>query len=165
MRISDWSSDVCSSDLDVATWRAAEAKGLERFGGDVDRARSYADDVIVRAQATQEFVDKTPLQRGTLSDSVRQSEYIRATTALASYMLAKGNIAYERTRVTDFRKPAQALKWGGDMVTLFAVEALITTAIRGNWPDDDDEDGILDELAMLKAGETFFGEIGRAAGR
>src|SRR3546814_10553749 len=99
MRISDWSSDVCSSDL--------------------------------RAQATQEFVDKTPLQRGTLSDSVRQSEYIRATTALASYMLAKDNIAYERTRVTDFRKPAQALKWGGDMVTLFAVEALITPAIRG----------------------------------
>src|SRR3546814_9083871 len=96
--------------VDVSTWLAAEAKGLELFGGDVDRARSYADDVIVRAQATQEFVDKTPLQRGTLSDSVRQSEYIRATTALASYMLAKGNIAYERTRVTDFRKPAQALK-------------------------------------------------------
>src|SRR3546814_20820256 len=110
MRISDWSSDGCSSDL-----------GLELFGGDVDRARSYADDVIVRAQATQEFVDKTPLQRGTLSDSVRQSEYIRATTALASYMLAKDNIAYERTRVTDFRKPAQALKWGGDLVTPFAV--------------------------------------------
>src|SRR3546814_18002997 len=112
MRISDWSSDVCSSDLDVSTWLAAEAKGLELFGGDVDRARSYADDVIVRAQATQEFVDKTPLQRGTLSDSVRQSEYIRATTALASYMLAKGNTAYERTRVTDFRKPAQAPKIG-----------------------------------------------------
>src|SRR3546814_14136434 len=94
------------------------------------------------------------------SDSVRQAEYLRATTALASYMLAKGNIAYERTRVTDFRKPAQALKWGGDMVTLFAVEALITTAIRGNWPDDDDEDGCLDELAMLTAEETFFGVIG-----
>src|SRR3546814_1752133 len=63
--------------VDVSTWLAAEAKGLELFGGDVDRARSYADDVIVRAQATQEFVDKTPLQRGTLSDSVRQSEYIQ----------------------------------------------------------------------------------------
>src|SRR3546814_19507379 len=92
MRISDWSSDVCSSDVDVSTWLAAEAKGLELFGGDVDRARSYADAVIVRAQATQEFVDKTPLQRGTLSDSVRQSDYIRATTALAAYMLAKGTI-------------------------------------------------------------------------
>src|SRR3546814_20246645 len=79
-------------------------------------------------------------------------------------MLAKGNIAYERTRVTDFRKPAQALKWGGDMVTLFAVEALITTAIRGNWPDDDDEDGILDDLAMLTAEEKFFGVIGGIPG-
>src|SRR3546814_16313793 len=46
------------------------------------------------------------------------------------------------------------------MVTLFAVEALITPAIRGNWPDDDDEDGILDDLAMLTAEETFFGVIG-----
>src|SRR3546814_12138272 len=79
-------------------------------------------------------------------------------------MLAKGNIAYERTRVTDFRKPAQALKWGRDMVTLFAVEALITTAIRGNWPDDDDEAGILDALALLTAEETFFGVIGGLPG-
>src|SRR3546814_3104978 len=50
------------------------------------------------------------------------------------------------------------------MVTLFAVEALITTAIRGNWPDDDDEDGILDDLAMLTAEETFFGVIGGIPG-
>src|SRR3546814_5547137 len=37
-------------------------------------------------------------------------------------------------------------------------------AIRGNWPDDDDEDGILDDLAMLTAEETFFGVIGGIPG-
>src|SRR3546814_20283317 len=79
-------------------------------------------------------------------------------------MLAKGNIAYERTRVTDFRKPAQALKWGGDMVPLFAVEALITTAMRGNWPDDDDQDGVVDALAQLTAVETHCGEVGGIPG-
>src|SRR3546814_7212202 len=40
----------------------------------------------------------------------------------------------------------------------------LTTAIRGNWPDDDDEDGILDDLAMLTAEETFFGVIGGIPG-
>src|SRR3546814_19418880 len=41
--------------LDVSTWLAPAATGLELFAGDVDRARSYADDLIVRAKATQEF--------------------------------------------------------------------------------------------------------------
>src|SRR3546814_20433736 len=66
--------------VDVSTWLAAEAKGLELFGGDVDRARSYADDVVVRAQDTQGFVDKTPAQRGTRSASVRPFKYFRDTT-------------------------------------------------------------------------------------
>src|SRR3546814_7684376 len=32
MRISDWSSDVCSSDLGMSVWRAREAKNAETFG-------------------------------------------------------------------------------------------------------------------------------------
>src|SRR3546814_19603560 len=93
--------------VDVSTWLAAEAKGLELFGGYEDRARSYADDVIVRAQATQEFVDQTPPQRGHLSDRVRQSEYLRATNAMAASILAKGTHTYARHRVNDLRKAGQ----------------------------------------------------------
>src|SRR3546814_21188195 len=46
--------------VDVSTWLAHEAKGLELFGGDVDRARSVADYVFVSAQETTEFVDTPP---------------------------------------------------------------------------------------------------------
>src|SRR3546814_8184209 len=49
MRISDWSSDVCSSDLHEAGLRAALTRGLRAFGeliGQKKAAQITADDVF-----------------------------------------------------------------------------------------------------------------------
>jgi hypothetical protein len=149
--------------VDAATWLGAEARGMELFDGDVAKARAYADDVVARAQGSGEFVDKNPLQRGTIGDTVRQSEYIRATTALMGYMIAKSNAAYARTKVTNFRSFREGVKWAGDMANLFVVEALIVAIIRGQMPGDDDEDGstVDDWLAMAakEGASNLFGGI------
>ena len=150
--------------VDVQTWLAAEQVGLEKFGGDTAKARAYADDVVTRAQGSQDFVDKTPLQRGTLNDSTRQSEWVKSTTMLAGYMLAKGNLIYERTRTTNFRSPRQALKWGTHMFMLLVLENLITAALRGKLPNDEDDDGIADDLAVWTLKEGAFGLIGTIPG-
>ena len=158
-----WMIGRVQSIVDTITWMAAESKGMEMFDGDVVRARMYADDVVSRAQGSGEFIDKNPLQRGTLGDNVRQSEWIKATTTLMGYMMAKGNAAYEVTRKTNFKSPRQVLKWMADMAILFTVEGLIVNAIRGGLPDDDDDDGSrIDDMAefvLVDTLSTFFGTI------
>lgn len=148
--------------VDTVTWLAAEQAGMARFDNDVDRARAYADDVVTRAQGSGEFIDKSPLQRGTLGDNVRQTEWIKATTALQGYMIAKGNLAYEQTRKANLRNPRQAMKWAADMVMLFSIEGLLTAALTAKLPKDDEDDGLLDDLgewAIKDALATFFGVI------
>lgn len=148
--------------VDTVTWLAAEQAGMVKFENDVARARAYADDVVTRAQGSGEFIDKSPLQRGTLGDNVRQTEWIKATTALQGYMIAKGNLAYEQTRKANLRNPRQAMKWAADMVMLFSVEGLLTAALTAKLPKDDDDDGLLDDLgefAIKDALATFFGVI------
>ena len=148
--------------VDTVTWLAAEQAGMAKFGNDVGRARAYADDVVTRAQGSGEFIDKSPLQRGTLGDNVRQTEWIKATTALQGYMIAKGNLAYEQTRKANLRNPRQAMKWAADMVMLFSVEGLLTAALTAKLPNDDDDDGLWDDLgewAIKDALSTFFGVI------
>jgi hypothetical protein len=158
-----WMIGRVQSIVDAITWMSAEAKGMEMFGGDVVRARAYADDVVSRAQGSGEFIDKNPLQRGTLGDNVRQSEWIKATTTLMGYMMAKGNAAYEVTQKTNFRSPRQVLKWMSDLVLLFTVEGLLVNAIRGGLPGDDDDDGsIIDDMAefiVVDTLSTFFGTV------
>lgn len=152
-------------EVDTVTWLAAEAKGEELFGDDRTKVLAYADDAVERAQGTQEFTGKSPLQRGTLGDNVRQSEMIRAATTLMGYMIAKGNVAYERTSRTNFRDPVQAFNWAGDMAMLFVIESLLVGLIRGAWPGDEDKDGSRwDDLMAFAATEGLFGVIGSTPG-
>src|SRR5690606_11559583 len=80
---------------DAATWLAGESYGLELFDGDVAKARAYADDLVIRAQSPENFIDKPAISRGTLDEKHRQSELVKSTTMLLSYMIAKGNVARE----------------------------------------------------------------------
>jgi hypothetical protein len=159
-----WMMGRVQMTVDISTWLAAEAAGMEKFDNDVAAARAYADDVVVRAQGSQEFTDKTPVQRGTLSEGVRQSEWIKATTMLGGYMLAKGNAAYEQTRKTNFKSPAQALRWSANMVSLFIVEGMIAAALRGALPDDEDDDGYADDLFAFAGKEGAFSLLGAFPG-
>lgn len=162
IRFGYWMIGRVQGIVDTVTWLAAEQAGMAQFGNDVVRARAYADDVVTRAQGSGEFIDKSPLQRGTLGDNVRQTEWIKATTALQGYMIAKGNLAYEQTRKANLRNPRQAMKWAADMVMLFSVEGLLTAALTAKLPKDDDDDGLWDDLgewALKDALSTFFGAI------
>src|SRR5690606_16832265 len=95
---------------DAATWLAGESYGLELFDGDVAKARAYADDLVIRAQSPENFIDKPAISRGTLDEKHRQSELVKSTTMLLSYMIAKGNIAREKYQLTNFTSPKEAAK-------------------------------------------------------
>lgn len=124
--------------VDTVTWLAAYNKAHD--GGETHaEAVKFADGIVENAQTSGFFSDRSALERGTLSDTTRQSEFVRAWTALASYMIAKGNIAYERARTTNYRSPAQVANLIGDMMLLFTVEAVLAAAIRGTLPEEDDD--------------------------
>jgi len=99
----------------------------------------YADGIVENAQTSGMFSDRAAIERGTFSETTRQSEFVKLWTTLGSYMLAKGNIAFESYRRTDFRSPASILGFGSDVLLLFAAEALLMAAIKGGWPDDDED--------------------------
>ena len=149
--------------VDVATWIAAERVALDR-GDSVAKARAYADDIVSRAQSSGDFIDKTAIQRGTLSEGMRQSEIIRATTVLQSYMTAKWNAAYERTARADLRSLRGGMAWSMDMLSLFVVEGLVAAIIRGQWPEDERDDGFLDDLASMATEEGLSALMGGLPG-
>lgn len=139
--------------VDVTTWLAARDKAINKLGYGDDQAILYADAMVEGAQTSGFFSDRSGLERGTLGTRKnRQSQYIRIWTTLISYMLAKGNIAYEKTGATDFRKPGQILKWIHNMAMLFAVEGVLSALLYGKWPEEDDD---LEDWAGWTAMQTL----------
>ncbi|QIB38119.1 hypothetical protein G3A56_09060 [Rhizobium oryzihabitans] len=139
--------------VDMPTWLAGYRQALDEGKGEAD-AIAHADRIVARAAASGNFSDRTPIERGSLSRSVRQNDVVRLFTALGSYMFAKFNVAYEKTRQTEFRDPRQVLSWTSDMVMLFTVEAVLAALVRGQLPwgdDDDEEDGWAEFLAKQTA--------------
>lgn len=120
--------------------------------------------MVSRAQASGDWIDKTAIQRGTLSENNRQSELIRATTVLQSYMTAKFNAAYERTATADFRSVSGGMSWAMDMASLFIVEGMLAAIIRGRWPDDEENDGYLDDVIGWAADEGLSAAMGGLPG-
>jgi len=123
--------------VDMPTWVAAYEKEIA-VSGDEAKARTYADNVVRRAQGSGLMSDRGMMERGTMGRDIRQSEIPRLFTALGSYMFAKGNIAYEKTMGTNFRSPAEAMTWAVDMALLFAFEALLYNVVKGFIPDEDE---------------------------
>lgn len=144
---------------DAATWLAGERVGLKKFNGDADKARAFADDLVIRAQSPDNFIDKSSISRGTLGENHRQSEYVKATTMLLSYMIAKGNVAREKYQATSFTSPQQVMRFSVDMVQLFALEAIIMGLVRNGLPDDEDDDGIADDWIAYLLKEMALGPL------
>lgn len=143
--------------VDLPTWIGAYEQGKRR-GYDDDQAVLHADRIVVRAQAGGAFADRTPIERGTIGGTERQSDVVRLFTALGSYMFAKANVALQRTRETDFRNPLQVVNYTSDMFMLFLVEAILYNLIKGTLPgmkeDDDEEDEDAAAWATFLAKET-----------
>jgi hypothetical protein len=121
--------------------------------------------VVKRAQGSGSFEDKNSIQRGSLGESVRQSEFVRGMTVLMGYMMAKNNVVVEQAYKAKKKGGiAGAAGMAGAMVELFTVEILILAAIRGNWPEDEDEDGMFDDLLTFAAKESALGLLGGIPG-
>ncbi|MDX0262438.1 hypothetical protein GOC60_14745 [Sinorhizobium meliloti] len=153
--------------VDVPTWLAGYRQGLAEFGNDEAKAIAHADAIVKRAQASGLFPDRSAIERGSVTRTARQNDVVRLFTALASYMFAKFNVAYERTARTSraigqegfsARSAQEALSWTLDMAFLFTLEAVVIAAIKGRLPDDEDEED--ESWMMFLARETGFGVMG-----
>ena len=140
--------------VDTWTWIAAKEAGLREFENDEAKAIQFADRTVIRTQASGDFQERTPFERGSVSAKARQTELIRTFTALISYFMAKTNVTYERTKKTNFRNPGQVVSWATDMALLYVVEAALVGLIRGHWPDFDEEEDYTLALTKYLAGEA-----------
>lgn len=139
--------------MDAVVWMGAYEKGmsLDLVG---QALIDYADQRVVEASGSGVFADRSALERGTLSRQTRQNEIVRGLTTLAGYMIRKMAIARRRTAETDFKDVAQAMTWAVDMALLFTLEGLAFAFVKGNVPDED-EDEQAKEWAKTAGWETF----------
>jgi hypothetical protein len=91
------------------------------------------------------------LERGTVSNNIRQTEFIRAFTPMISYFMAKNNVAI--TRFAEYRKNingatglklfVESVDLAVDVALLFMFEALVLAYLKSQFEDDDDEKSML----------------------
>ena len=135
-----WPIARMQSLVDVSTWHGAYWKGRNKEGLSDAEAILYADAQVELGQTSGFFSDRSGIERGTLSTSTRQQQFIRLWTTLISYMLRKGGIAYLKHQ--EFKKDVSfinAVKYATDLLMLFTLEGLASSLIYGNWPDEDDD--------------------------
>lgn len=143
--------------MDAVTWMGAYEKGMsmDLVGQDLI---TYADQRVVEASGSGVFADRSAMERGTITRQTRQNELVRGLTTLAGYMIRKMAIARRRTAETDFKDVAQAVNWAVDMALLFTVEGLMFALVKGNVPDEEDEDQAAG-WAKAAGWETFAGAL------
>lgn len=129
---------VTQMQVDTVTWLAGYEGGKAQ-GMDHAAAVQYADGMVEKAQTSGLFQDRAGIERGTLSQTVRQAEWVKLLTTLQSVMIAKGNIGYEAYKRTDFKSVPSVLSFSLDIVMLFTVEGILVAALRGEWPEEEDD--------------------------
>lgn len=134
--------------VDVPTWIAGYRTGMQKFSGDEGRAVAYADRMVARAQDSGAMPDRSAVSRGTLSENVRQVEWVRLFTTLQGYFIAKMNRGYLTARqgIRDVRSaetPAQKFGAAADMATnmmlIYVAEAAMMGLAYSLMADDDDD--------------------------
>lgn len=124
--------------VDTVTWLGGYHRAKAQNMPHAEAVR-YADGVVENAQTSGLFPDRSGIERGTFSDTTRQAEFVKLFTVLGSVMFAKGNIAYESYKRTDFRSPAQVAGFMGDIVLLTVPEVIWLAILRGAWPEEDEQ--------------------------
>jgi len=152
--------------VDLTTWYAGYWKGRNRMGQTDAEAILYADSQVELAQTSGFFSDRSGVERGTLSATTRQNQFIRLWTTLLSYMARKGNIAYMKKReLQRDMSVTNAIRFSIDMLLLFTIEGMASAALYGRWPEDDPEpEEILlfafkESALSIMAGIPFVREI------
>ena len=153
--------------VDMPTWLGAYRAGLERYKGDDQKAGHYADRMVARAQDSGMFGDRAAVERGTVSENVRQADFIRLFTTLGGYMLTKLN----RAQVTAIQaragiqsadsataKAAAAFGAATDIMLLMAFEPLLMALLYSAFTDDDEPEDMAEFIAA-EMGMAIVGGI------
>ena len=145
--------------VDVPTWYGSYAKGLDAGMSEKD-AIFGADRAVARAQASGVFSDRTAIERGTLDRGTRHNDVVRLFTTLGSYMFSKANLAAEEVGKTDFRSPKSVMTMLMNLSLLFVWETVAYQLLKGNWPDEDDDEAwytfVAKETAYTAMGTVPF---------
>lgn len=134
--------------VDVWTWMGAYYNARNNLALDEAESILFADSQVEGAQTSGIFMDRSGLERGTLGNRTRQSQYVRLWTTLISYMLRKQGLGYESTQKykrTD-KTVGEAANLLIDYVLLFMVEGMASQMIYGNFINGDEDDGEIDAL-------------------
>ena len=144
--------------VDVPTWAAAYNKGLKQFGGDEAKSAQYADMTVQRSQGSGIWSDRSGIERGTLSSSIRQNPFVTLLTTLGSYFFTKMNIAIERTQgvTSEPFSVGRSASYALEMALLFAGEAAVIALLSSIGGDDDDDDDTVVGTIASDAFRTFL---------
>jgi hypothetical protein len=142
--------------VDLPTWMAGYEQGINE-GMSVADAEHHADRSVARSQASGLFSDRTSIERGRISATKDQNDFVRLWSTLGSYMFAKFNAMYEATGKTDFKDPLSILNYMVDMLLLFTLEGIAYSFLSGRLPDFEDDD---ESWAKFAAEETLFSILG-----
>lgn len=144
--------------VDVPTWAAAFQKGMKQFKNDEVKAAHFADMTVQRSQGSGIWSDRSGIERGTLSQTMRQNPFVTLLTTLGSYFFAKMNLIVERTQGLRAEPVSvgAATSYALDMALLLAGEAAALALVKEAFDDDDgdDDDNIAATIAM-EAAKTF----------
>jgi hypothetical protein len=152
--------------VDVPTWLGAYEGALAE--GQTEQEAVYrADRMVARAQDSALQADRSAVERGTFSETTRQSDVIRLFTTLGGYMIAKMNRANVQILKREMQikaadtpalRAAIALRLAGDLMVLYAGEAVVMGLLY-ELMDDDDDYGDLAKFIAAETGSTVIGGI------
>jgi len=132
--------------VDAISWHGAYRNSLGRNPDFTEADHiSEADNMVRRSQSSGDFSDRTAVERGSLSTSIRQQEFVRIFTSLGGYFFNKGNIMVEFTRKANKEGVANKVRYVRDIMTMLAAEAIMVGVIKGTIEglgDDEEEDSL-----------------------
>jgi len=140
--------------VDITTWWGAIWKARNNLGLSEQDAVHYADAQVELAQTSGFFSDRSGIERGTLSATTRQNQFIRLWTTLISYMQRKGNLAYMKTQ--DLKEDLgilTATMYAIDMMLLFTAEGIASAMLYGRWDWEEDDPA---EMLIAAGQETLL---------
>lgn len=151
--------------VDMPTWLAGYNVGLERFNNEAE-AIQYADRMVARSQDSGLMGDRNAVSRGTVSETTRQSDFLRMVTTLAGYMMTKmnrGNITIRRgvkgmSEGSTSERLASAVNMATDLILLYVTEAVMMALMYGLMTDEEEPEDYARFIGR-EVGSAVFGGI------
>jgi hypothetical protein len=130
--------------VDYPTWLGAYEKAISA-GNDEARSIGLADQAVIDSQGGGQIKDLAEVQRG--------HPVFKLFTNFYSFFNVALNLTVERTKGTNFHKPAEVAALAGDYVLLLilpsAIGAVLKSVLKGG---DDDEEKLLKKIAEEQIG-------------